>query len=233
MGTTVFYAWQSDRDATVCRFLIRDAAKLAVKKLNADAAVKSAPPFDLDHDTKGTTGHQHIASVIRKKIRDCGVFVADLTHVASYRTADKRPRRKRAQNPNVLIELGIAIRARGFGRLILVMNDAFGPPDDLPFDLKSHSFPITYTLKDATEPEAVKKAKEGLADALRAKLKPMLAAIHEESAAKLRAKEEADRSVVVSCRTAMAGLPSGEILSFLSIEAVNTGLRPVTLTQAG
>jgi len=133
----------------------------------------------------------------------------------------------------VLIELGIAIRAKGFGRVILVMNDAFGPPDDLPFDLKSHSFPITYTLKDGTDPEAVKMAKEGLADALRGKLKPMLAALHEEAVAKSRAKDEAERSVVVSCRNALTQMPGGKILTLLSIEAVNTGVRPVTLTQAG
>ena len=50
MGTTVFYAWQSDRECDVCHFLIRDAAELAVKKLNAQAtvAMKSAPPFDPD-----------------------------------------------------------------------------------------------------------------------------------------------------------------------------------------
>ena len=181
MATTVFYAWQSDRRKEVCRNLIKNAAERAIRKINADAEVQSAPPFDLDEATKGTTGHPHIASLIRRKIKSCGVFLADLTHVDEYETDDGKGRKKRAQNGNVLIELGMAIRAKGFGRLILVMNDAFGPPDDLPFDLKSHSYPITYTLGDASDPDAAKAARDRLANQIAAKLKPMLTDIASEA----------------------------------------------------
>lgn len=198
---TVFYAWQLDRDKKVCRYLIRNAVKAAAKKIKAHADVKSAPPFDLDEATKGVTGHPHIAATIRKKIKACDIFLADLTHVARYKTADGRE--KLAQNGNVLIELGMAIRAKGFGRLILVMNDAFGPPDDLPFDLKSHSYPITYTLADPSDPAQVKTAHEGLTKTIADKLKPMvdeilragaeserLVAAEEEAAARRRAEEQ-------------------------------------------
>src|SRR5690348_4919024 len=123
MPVTVFYAWQLDRDKKLCRNLIKRAAELAIETLAADAEVKSAPPADLDEATKGVTGHPHIAATIRSKIQACDVFLADLTHVAEYLTADGR--KKRAQNGNVLIELGMAIRAKGFRRLMLVMNDAF------------------------------------------------------------------------------------------------------------
>jgi hypothetical protein len=191
---TIFYAWQSDRDLDICRYLIRDAAKLAMKKLKTEPHVLSAPAFKLDQDRQGVTGHPHIASVIRKKIKACDVFLADLTHVVGYKSADGR--RKKAQNPNVLIELGIAVRAKGFERLILVMNDKFGSPDDLPFDLKSHSFPITYTLADATNRAHVKVVREALADQIAAALKPMLAQIAaqmshgEETSGRDRAEEK-------------------------------------------
>src|SRR5687767_13550735 len=102
MSTKVFYAWQSDRDEDACRYLIRDALKQALRKLKADAKVQSAPPFELDHDTKGITGHPHIAAAIRKKIKACGVFVADLTHVADYVTTEGQSRSKKAQNANVM-----------------------------------------------------------------------------------------------------------------------------------
>lgn len=177
MPVNVFYAWQSDRDQIVCRFLIRDAAKDAIKKLRADAHVTTAPAFELDHATKGVTGHPHIAATIRRKVKQCGVFLADLTHVFDYTTDDGRP--KRGQNANVQIELGIAIRSKGFGRLILIMNDAFGPPDDLPFDLKSHSFLITYTLAAGADKEAVKAARATLAQTIADMLRPMLIAINE------------------------------------------------------
>jgi hypothetical protein len=146
----------------------------------------------LDEATKGVTGHPHIATTIRRKISKCGVFLADLTHVAEYTTADGR--KKRAQNGNVLIELGMAIKAKGFGRLILVMNDAFGSPEDLPFDLKSHSFPITYTLADTSDPAKVKTAKEGLAKAIGDKLKPMLAELSEADTEQLRQMAEAEEA---------------------------------------
>ncbi|HEV2292261.1 MAG TPA: hypothetical protein VGR35_00300 [Tepidisphaeraceae bacterium] len=187
MGFKVFYAWQSDRDQNVCRFLIRDAANRAIKMLKAEAKVQEAPPFELDHATKGLTGHQHIASSIRKKVKSCDVFLADLTHVIAYRTSDNRV--KQAQNPNVLIELGIAIRAKGFGRLVLVMNTAFGAPDDLPFDLKSHSFPITYDLPDRNDPQAVKTAELTLAVKIKDMLRPMLTAIAADDLARLQDTE--------------------------------------------
>lgn len=176
---TVFYAWQSDRDAAICRKLIRAAAKHALTKLKAEPDIFNAPSFVLDQDRQGVPGHPHIASVIRRKIKACDVFLADLTHVASYTAAGKagKSRRKKTPNPNVLIELGIAIRAKGFGRLILVMNDHFGSTDDLPFDVKSHSFPITYTLADANDEKQVKAVQDKLAERIATALKPMLAEI--------------------------------------------------------
>src|SRR5689334_5383822 len=77
MAFKVFYAWQSDRDETHGRFLIRNAAKRAIKRVAAAAQVSEAP--SLDHDTKGEPGTPHIARTIERKIRQCGVFLADLT----------------------------------------------------------------------------------------------------------------------------------------------------------
>src|SRR5688572_17335170 len=56
--------------------------------------------------------------------------------------------KKRTPNPNVLLETGYAAHCMGWDRVILVMNThkQFGPPEDLPFDLKNRRFPLTYTL---------------------------------------------------------------------------------------
>lgn len=144
MSFTVFYAWQSDRAQRDCRYFIRDAAKQAVKQLAKDAVFQAAP--SLDHDTKGEPGTPHVARSIEKKIRRCGVFIADVTFVTSYRSCDGR--RKLAPNPNVMIELGTAIRSVGWERILLVMNTDYGRPEHLPFDLKHHSFPMQYSLKE-------------------------------------------------------------------------------------
>ena len=99
MSFTVFYAWQSDRDQGVCHYFIRDAAKAAVKEVAKDAKLKSAP--SLDHDIQGEVGLIHIADTVKRKIRRAGIFIADLTHVWTYRTSIGR--KKRVTNANVAI----------------------------------------------------------------------------------------------------------------------------------
>jgi hypothetical protein len=177
MPFTVFYAWQSDRDPDTCRYFIRDAAKAAIKQVTADAAVKSAPAFD--HATQGETGMVHIAETIKRKIKRCGVFLADLTFVGTYNTYGRKGqrRRKRATNANVAIELGYAMRAKHPKQFILVMNTQHGPPEDLPFDLKHYSYPIQYTLADGVHrtehvfKTAQQKLTKDIADALKAIIK--------------------------------------------------------------
>jgi hypothetical protein len=147
LDNTVFYAWQSDRNQDHCRYFIRDAAKRALKIIASDVQVKEAP--SLDHDTKGEPGTPHIAKTIQRKIRRCKIFLADLTAVTRYAAGDGR--QKDTPNPNILIELGLAIHHVGYARILLVMNTAYGGPEDLPFDLKHHSWPITYSLKDGDD----------------------------------------------------------------------------------
>src|SRR5206468_2973842 len=113
---TIFYAWQSDRAEKGCHYLIRDCANDAIKAIKAeiesdDATVEEAPAMEgevkLDHDTKDVPGSPHIAETIKQKIDAADAFIADLTCVRQYQTADGR--KKRAQNANVLIELGLAL----------------------------------------------------------------------------------------------------------------------------
>jgi len=56
-------------------------------------------------------------------------------------------------NPNVMIELGYAMRVLDFERIVLVMNQAEGAAlRHLPFDLKHSRGPVAYSLrKDATD----------------------------------------------------------------------------------
>ena len=60
MDFTVFYAWQSDRPQNTHRYLIRDAAREAVKHIGRDADIS----FWLDHDTKDVPGTPEIAGTI-------------------------------------------------------------------------------------------------------------------------------------------------------------------------
>jgi hypothetical protein len=45
-------------------------------------------------------------------------------------------------NPNILIELGYAVAKKGWERIICVMNQQYGGPSKLPFDLQHRRWPI-------------------------------------------------------------------------------------------
>jgi hypothetical protein len=142
MGTkptfTVFYAWQSDVPEKFNRKLIRNALEDAIERLNSDDGIPVS--VELDHDTRGVPGLCDIPATILAKIEKADALVADLTYVA--KSASAVPRH--CSNPNVLFELGFAFHAVGWERLILVMNEAYGPRTEQIFDLDHRRHPITF-----------------------------------------------------------------------------------------
>ena len=136
----IFYSWQNDIDPRFNRNFIQDCLKRVIKKLNHNLFIEEA--IRLDHDTKDITGSPDITNTILKKIDECDVFIGDITFVS------KLDNGKYCSNPNVLIELGYALKSLGDGRLINIMNTSFGKPDDLPFDLRHKRWPVKYELSD-------------------------------------------------------------------------------------
>jgi hypothetical protein len=159
VAVTIFYSWQSDSASKTNHRFIKEALELAVAQMVADGHVEEAPR--VDHDTKGIHGDPDIFPTILRKIDACDVFVADITFVAS------TPSGKNVPNPNVLLELGYAYNSAGFGRIIKVMNDAYGDPSKgLPFDLGHKRWPYTYTLPETAEKTKREKLKEVVAKEL-------------------------------------------------------------------
>ncbi len=136
----IFYAWQSDRPANLCRSLIRQALDNAAEKLQDDLAIDDAPRVEIDQDTQGAAGSPLVAETIFRKIRECDAFVADLTFTGKRTDDQESP----APNPNVLVEYGYALHALGEERIIAVFNKQFGNPEDLPFDLRHRRWPIRF-----------------------------------------------------------------------------------------
>lgn len=122
----VFYSWQSDLEVKINRYPIRDCLKKAIKELNKTFPSK----ISLDHDTKERSGSPEIANTIFEKINECDVFVADISIINSNSENRKTP------NPNVLIELGFAIKKLGWENIILLFNKNYGKVEELPFDLR-------------------------------------------------------------------------------------------------
>jgi len=128
MRRVIFYSWQSDLPNRCNRGLIQSALGEAASIIAAADAIAIEPV--VDRDTQNVPGSPDIASTIFAKITGANIFVADVSIVT--RAQDMRP----TPNPNVLIELGYALKKLGHERIILVFNRSFGKVEELPFDLR-------------------------------------------------------------------------------------------------
>lgn len=183
----IFWSWQSDTPQNAGRHFVRKVIADLAHSLNVDDDTEDAErpeteeedetddlPADdgrieVDHDTYGVGGSPPIADTILRKIRAAAVFVADVTPITETLAG------KRVPNPNVMIELGYALRVLEHERIVLVMNGAEGAAlKYLPFDLRHWRAPIIYKLrKDATDEQRLEAA-AGLKAALRKAILPGL-----------------------------------------------------------
>ena len=131
----VFYSWQSDLPNNINRSFIEQALEKAAKSIRSEAVLEVEPV--IDRDTQGVPGAPDISNTIFTKIARSQVFVCDVSIVNEKGSTRPSP------NPNVLLELGYALRILGESRIILIMNTAFGGPELLPFDLRKKKV-ITY-----------------------------------------------------------------------------------------
>lgn len=150
MKKIVFYSWQSDLPNPTNRGFIQQALENVVTKIANDKTVEVEPVTD--RDTQGVAGAPDIASTIFAKITAADVFVADVSIIARPKMGRKTP------NPNVLIELGYALRGLGHERVVLVFNRSFGKIEDLPFDLKMRRL-VTYDMSQAEQDRASERLK--------------------------------------------------------------------------
>ena len=136
---TIFYSWQSDVKAN--RNFISDCMKRLPQKLADFAAI------EISRDTEGIAGAPNIGDTIYEKIDHADIFVADVTIINSDTTGRKTP------NPNVLIELGYAIKTLGWNRIILLYDRDFGTVEELPFDI-NHQRMTGYSLEEESKSQA-------------------------------------------------------------------------------
>src|SRR6266436_2470018 len=123
------------------RGFIQRALESAATAIAGDDTVAVEPV--IDRDTDGVAGSPDIASTIFAKIAAADVVVVDVSIINS--ATGGRP----SPNPNVLIELGYALRALGYERVILVFNRAYGAIEDLPFDLRTRRILAYEVAEDA------------------------------------------------------------------------------------
>jgi hypothetical protein len=144
MNLSVFYSWQSDLPNSTNRTFVERALKVALGSLQAQLEATLVPC--LDRDTQNVPGTPDIVSTIFNKIEESHVFVSDISIV----NRDAVPER-RTPNPNVLFELGYAVKHLGWDKIICVYNLAYGDTQDLPFDLRTRRVLTYRASSDAAE----------------------------------------------------------------------------------
>ncbi len=144
----IFYSWQSDLSLKANKNFIEDCIKSSIKEFNKENAY--LVDFELDKDTSGEPGNPEVINTILNKIDNSRLFICDLSIINSDYHGRKTP------NPNVLFELGYAIKALGWEKIICVINQEYGQIEELPFDLK-HRRMLAYNF--AKTDKAIEKRK--------------------------------------------------------------------------
>ncbi|HMW59542.1 MAG TPA: nucleotide-binding protein [Leptospiraceae bacterium] len=140
---TLFYSWQSDLPANTNRGFIEKALQTAIEEIAQDHKIK----ITIYQDSRESANPEALSKVLGQ-IDHSAVFVADVTPV-------DKSRGHLLPNPNVMFELGYAMKSLGADRIIAVHNDFFGDTRFLPFDL-GFQRQTTYNLS----PEAELKSEE-------------------------------------------------------------------------
>ena len=100
MCFTLFWSWQSDTRANCNRTLIRRAIDAAVSNVAQNDPLIC--DYEVHEGVVNESGTPMITDVILSRIRECNVFVGDLTLVGQIGENKLTP------NPNVLLEMGYA-----------------------------------------------------------------------------------------------------------------------------
>lgn len=129
---TLFFSWQSDTLYQAERTVIRAALSGCSKKMISDN--KNISLF-ITESVQDTSGALYIPDVIMKKIRQCDIFIADVTPITTLNSIDKN---KNIPNPNVVFELGYAVAHLGWDRIILLYNVEKHELNSAPFDFDRH-----------------------------------------------------------------------------------------------
>ncbi len=118
----LFLSWQSDRKD--CRNFVSSTVKKLPDRLSDLVTIT------VDRDTVNVPGSPDIGDTIFEKIDRCDLFLADLTLIN-----DDDSGYRRTPNPNVMIELGYAIKTLGWERILLIQCEDYGDIEELPFDI--------------------------------------------------------------------------------------------------
>lgn len=124
---SLFYSWQSDKQEA--KNIITKVLKRAQAQL-----LEESIELIIDQDTRERIGTEDIASTVLRKIKECDIFLGDVTPVITL--CNNSGDIKRMPNSNVMYEYGFAKGVKGSNRAILVAFLSEGEKvSQLPFDI--------------------------------------------------------------------------------------------------
>ena len=138
----IFYSWQSDLPGNKTRNFIRECIDEAIDLAQESEAIEA----ERDEATMGTTGSPDIVATLFSKIDNCDLFIADLS---SCFTEDQH-HEKKSPNPNVMFELGYAVKTLSWERVICLCNTDYG--NKYPFDI-AHNRITGFSLEGKSRKE--------------------------------------------------------------------------------
>lgn len=143
----IFYSWQSDLPGNKTRNFIRDCIDDAIALVEDSEAIEAIR----DEATKDTTGSPNIVTTLFSKIDECDLFIADVSLCFTGDVEKEKAGKKivkHSPNPNVLLELGYAVKTLTWERVICLCNTDFGA--DFPFDFAQNRR-TCYSLEGKTK----------------------------------------------------------------------------------
>jgi hypothetical protein len=154
MELTIFYSWQTSTDTKYNKTFINKCIEKAIKKIKVKPEFQNVK-FTLIEAIRGEPGSPPLASkIIDERIPNCDIFIADLSVINRLPWILRKVvelfkvKFEPTQNNNVINEHGVAANAIGYGKIIGILNKAYGSPHDnpenIPFDLRHLRFPIEY-----------------------------------------------------------------------------------------
>lgn len=138
---SIFFSWQSDKP---------EVRTIVFKELDRvqKILIKEGIQLNLEQDTRGRTSAEDIDVAVLEKIRNCDIFLADLTPVTHLIGDNEDVRRdKLMPNSNVMYESGYALGIKGLKRMIFVASFEKGMlMEQMPFDINHKTInPIDIT----------------------------------------------------------------------------------------
>lgn len=138
----IFYSWQSDLPKSKTRNFIRECIDEAIKLAQESEAIEA----ERDEATMDTTGSPDIVATLFSKIDNCDLFISDL----SLCFTEIQRSEKKSPNPNVMVELGYAVKTLGWERIICLCNIDYG--NQYPFDI-AHNRITNFSLEGKNKNE--------------------------------------------------------------------------------